>query len=80
MGVPIRMLTVTALNLTDQPFACQMSMFGDAPQPDEKRASLEKSLDAIRAKYGRSSIGMGSRLGNDLGLKGLEMDLDPEED
>lgn len=80
VGVPIRMLTVTALHLTNEPFACQMSMFGDAPQPDQKRARLEKSLDAIRSKYGKSSIGMGSRLSNDLGLEGLEMDLTPEED
>lgn len=80
VGVPIRMLTVTALNLSDQPFACQTSLFEDAPQPDQKRASLEKSLDAIRAKYGKRSIGMGSRLGNDLGLEGLEMDLEEQED
>lgn len=77
-GRPIRMLTVTALGLTEEPFAVQQSLFDDAPQPDPRREALERSLDQIRAKYGRNAIADASRLGNDLGLEGLAMDEDEE--
>ena len=73
-GRPIRMLTVTALALTDEPFAVQQSLFADAPKPDPRRERLEQSLDAIRKKYGRTSIGAGSALRTELGLEGLSME------
>lgn len=68
MQKPIRMLTVTALSITTEPFAVQQSFFEDAPRTDPKREKLEQSLDAIRQKYGRAAIGAGSILKNDLGL------------
>lgn len=70
---PIRMLTVTALNLVDEPFAVQQSLFDDAPKPDPKRERLEQSMDVIRKKYGRSSIGAASVIGNELGLGHIGM-------
>lgn len=70
---PIRMLTITALNLTDEPNAVQQTLFGDAPKPDEKRESLEKSMDAIRKKYGKHSIGAASVIKNELGFSGISM-------
>lgn len=73
MQKPIRMLTVTALSITDEPFAVQQSFFEDAPKPDLKREQLEHSLDAIRQKYGRSAIAPGSILKSDLGLGRLAM-------
>lgn len=73
MQKPIRMLTVTALSITDEPFAVQQSFFEDAPQPNLKREQLEHSLDAIRQKYGRSAIAPGSILKSDLGLGRLAM-------
>jgi DNA polymerase-4 len=73
-GRPIRMLTVTALALTNEPFAVQQSLFDDAPQPDPRREALERSLDAIRAKYGKGAIADASLLGNDLGLDALSIE------
>lgn len=75
-GRPIRMLTVTALGLTDVPFAVQQSLFDDAPRPDQKREALEKSLDAIRKKYGRYAIAGAAAVNNDLGLSGLAIEED----
>ncbi len=68
---PIRMLTVTALALTEEPFAVQQSLFGDEPKADPRREALERSLDAIREKYGKNAIGGAALLGNDLGLDSL---------
>ena len=78
MARPVRMLTVTALAITEEPFAVQQSFFEDAPKPDAKREKLEKSLDAIRSKYGQGAIGAGSILKNDMGLGSLE--IRPEEE
>lgn len=78
MTRPVRMLTVTALSITEEPFAVQQSFFEDAPKPDAKREKLEKSLDAIRSKYGQGAIGAGSILKNDMGLGSLE--IRPEEE
>lgn len=74
MTAPIRMLTVTALNLTDGTDAQQLTLLGEPLQSDKKREQLEKSMDAIRAKYGKHAIGAGRAVKNDLGLEGLEID------
>lgn len=70
---PIRMLTVTALAITEEPFAVQQSFLEDAPKQDPKREKLEQSLDAIRKKFGRGAIGAGSIINNDLGLGELSI-------
>lgn len=75
-GKPIRMLTVTALALTELPMAVQQSLFDDAPRADPKREALEKSLDAIRKRYGRHAIAASSAVKNDIGLSGLSIDED----
>ena len=67
---PIRMLTVTALSLTEEPLGIQQSFFDDTPVPDEKRERLEASLDAIRKKYGQQAVGPASTVKNQLGLAG----------
>ncbi len=69
IGRPIRMLTVTALGLTSEPFAVQQSLFDDAPKPNPKREALEQSLDTIRDKYGRRSIAKANLMKNELGLE-----------
>ena len=75
MARPVRMLTVTALAITEEPFAVQQSLFDDAPKADPRREKLEQSLDAIRKKYGRGAIGAGSILHNDMGLGELAIRL-----
>ena len=81
-GQPVRMLTVTAQGITGEPAAVQQSFFEDAPRPDPRREKLERSLDAIRGKYGKGAIGAGSILRRDLGLGRLSMEEQsgPEED
>ena len=62
VGKPIRMLTVTALNLVSEWDAVeQLDLF----QPDrsaqrEKLEHLERAVDHIRAKYGSDAILLGS--------------------
>lgn len=66
---PIRLLTITAINLTDETADEQISLF-DAPMPDrEKGESIEKAMDDIRDKFGDSSITFGQVLDNDLGIE-----------
>ena len=63
---PIRLLTVTAINLCDEMADEQLSLF-DAPVADrEKDESLDKAMDDIRRKFGDSSITFGQMIDNDL--------------
>jgi len=65
---PIRLLTITAINLTDETADEQISLFDD-PMPDrEKGESIEKAMDDIRKKFGDSSITFGQLMDNDLGI------------
>jgi len=64
---PIRLLTITAINLTDETVDEQLSLF-DAPAADrEKDETLDKTMDDIRRKFGESSITFGQTIDNDLG-------------
>lgn len=77
---PIRMLTVTAMQLTDTPDSAQLSLFevpGKAER--EKRERLERSMDAIRQKYGKHAIASADVLKNDIGLRGLKIQEGDEE-
>ena len=59
---PIRMLTVTALYITDSADSFQQLDLLEAPvvtQQQEKQEKLERTMDAIRGKYGRGSISFG---------------------
>ncbi len=67
-GKPIRMLTVTAMNLTAEDLPAQTEMLRPAPKPDEKRARLERAMDAIRLRHGSGSLQSASVLGNDIGI------------
>ena len=74
---PIRMLTVTAQNLTVGDEGEQLMLFEEADtRKREKQAGLEKAMDAIRQKYGHGAIHSAGLLGNDLGIRAD----DPEEE
>ncbi len=66
----VRMLTVTAANLTCEceETVVQTSFFEEETAQDEheKLSRLENAMDDIREKYGRGSIGIGSLLKNDF--------------
>ena len=72
---PIRLITVTAINLTDGEEGEQLSFFGNGYSSDsesaaaeEKSDSIEKTMDDIRRKFGDSSITFGQLLNNDIGI------------
>ncbi len=69
-GKPIRMLTVTAVNLvhTDT-YAEQIDLFGEEEYNDRKKSKKrEETIDEIRKKYGASSIVQGSIMNTDIGI------------
>jgi DNA polymerase-4 len=77
---PIRMLTVTAQNLTRSEFSAdQIDIF--APEDDvrrEKDKKQERTVDKIRQKYGSSSITNGAILTTDIGIKEKRIKTNPE--
>ena len=71
---PIRMITVTALYLTDSTASWQqMDLLGTPPEKNEKREKLESAMSAIRGKYGKSAIAFG-KAANANGHQKLEDD------
>lgn len=72
---PIRMLTITGISLCDEDEAEQLSIFELEDHSREKSLKLESAMDAIRAKFGDSSISFGSIIKNDIGL-GFGLDLE----
>lgn len=69
---PLRMITVTALNLVDtNNSAVQISLFDDNKEKDHKR---ENALDKIRQRYGNTSITSGATLDSDIGIYDIDFD------
>lgn len=68
MNEPIRMLTITAINLCDENQAEQLSLFADQNISTEKNEKVERTMDDIRKKFGTSAISFGSVINNDIGL------------
>ena len=66
MKNPIRMLTVTGGGIVSENGTEQISFFDEAKDP--KRENLEKTLDAIRDKYGKDSVQNANIMNNDLGI------------
>ncbi|MDR3207056.1 MAG: DNA polymerase IV [Oscillospiraceae bacterium] len=68
-GQPIRLLAVTAINLTDGEESGQLSLFEAPPQADPKQEALDKSLDDLKSRYGKTVVRPASILKNDLGIE-----------
>lgn len=64
---PIRMLTITGINLTDEIFDEQLSLFGGDNISRNKVEQVERTMDEVRKKYGSSSIGFAAVVDNDIG-------------
>ena len=64
---PVRLLSVTALYITDSADSYQQLdlLAGDVPLRDQRQEQLESAMDAIRGKYGRDAItfGRGGKVG-----------------
>lgn len=62
MTSPIRLLTVTAINLVDENYTQQqISLFDMDDSMHKKDESLELALDSIRNKFGKTSVGFGRK-------------------
>lgn len=77
-GKPIRMLTVTAMHLTEEELPAQTEMLKPPPVPSAKRARLERAMDAIRQKHGQGSLVCANVLGNDIGVGAPAAEADDE--
>jgi DNA polymerase-4 len=70
LNAPIRMLTITGLNLIPGDVPCeQLSFFQSGSTEREKQEHLETALDAIRLKYGSNSVAFGGIINNDIGIE-----------
>ena len=71
---PIRLISVTALDLTDTRETYeQTDLFApDQPALDERRERLEQAVDNLRAKYGRQIISFGEGTAGPLSHEGEE--------
>ena len=78
MRNPIRMLTVTAINLCDENQSQQLSLFSDENIMVEKVEKVERTMDNIREKFGSGAINFGSVINNDIGLD-FETPLDKDD-
>lgn len=67
VGDPIRLITITAINLVHSSDGEQMSLYHDGPDLSRFEA-LDSSLDQIRQKYGSGAVKPASILKNDLGI------------
>lgn len=69
---PIRLLTITAINLCEEDEDIQLSFFDNFSAQKEKSEKVERTIDDIRAKFGNDSITFGRILKNDIGLSKKE--------
>ena len=69
---PIRMLTVTAINLCPEDQAQQLSLFSSENIQTETGEKMERTMDDIREKFGRDAITFGRILKNDIGLESIK--------
>lgn len=68
LKAPVRMLTITGINLCDEDTEEQLSLFGTDTVSREKTENLERAMDSIRARYGKSSITFGKFKTDELGI------------
>lgn len=67
--MPIRLLSVSAINLSDENDEEQLSMLsGFSVEERQEHEKFERTLDDIRNKFGTSSIEFGRTLSGNLGL------------
>ncbi len=78
-GAPIRMLTVTGINLTAGGEE-QLSLFGEESTAHRRRDKLEQAVDTIRDRYGRDAISLASVFREDIGLRPVKKRGGEDED
>lgn len=78
-GSPIRMLTVTAINLSNEDVDEQISIFASNNYAHARGEKIERTMDQVRKKFGSSSIGFAAVLDNDIGAYVRDYDKEEEE-
>ena len=69
-GSPVRLLTVTAIDLEKEKRAAQLSLFEtQATEKQDKGEKLQAAIDRIRGKYGNSSVQSATVMGSALTKK-----------
>ena len=69
VGKPIRMLTVSAMNLVSGEEGEQLSLFAEAQSDRHERTGrLEETVDSIRTRFGAGAVVRGAVIGNDIGI------------
>ena len=68
IGRPIRLLTITGINLSDENEAEQLSFFTSDKESRGKTESVERLMDSIRSRFGKGSIRYGRTVNNDIGM------------
>ena len=77
LAKPIRMLTITGQNLTEQAAGRQLSLFEGQEDRHERLVQLESALDGIRNRFGTAAIARASLMRNDLFTAGETDSLPP---
>ena len=71
LGKPIRMLTVTAMNLVLGEEGDQLSFFdGEQNARHARSEKIEQAVTGLRDRFGASAVVRGAVIGNDLGIDG----------
>ncbi len=66
---PIRLITVTGINLSEGLPEEQLSLFSQAAEAEKKKnEAVDAAMDSIRDRFGKYSIMYAGVLGNDLGI------------
>lgn len=65
---PVRLITITAINLTGSCECEQLSLFATDEKIREKNSHMDEAIDAVRNKFGASLITYGNILNNELGI------------
>ena len=69
MSDPIRLITLTGINLQDENEAEQLSLFDTTDHRREKDEKMERAVDSIRQKFGGAAITYGGLMKNDIGIE-----------
>lgn len=72
LKAPIRMITVTGCNLVAGEGCIQMSLFEEENAEAKKQEQLEKAIDLVRAKYGKTVVKPAMLIDNDIGIEEYE--------
>ena len=64
-NAPIRMMTVTGINLVSSNETTQLSMFDIDSNKGAKRERIEQTIDQIRGRYGKNAISLGVNIDKD---------------